>query len=237
MRRPVVIAVVGLAVLAAIAAFAWPELARWWSLREAGSSLLERPVYAVLRAHEPETFGRITRRYADVRRGDASEAEFINFANAELAEAATRRLANASDAAVVGLVRDMVATAKTLSDAPGDACFRFWFPTISGPPDVAAHVDAAAQARTLEAVAEVIRSAAESPVALPEGDAVADKLAAVVNATFEEFGADAQMIAHAEDPRVDRGKVCTMTTALYERILAWPPSDAAAIIRAMTQFG
>ena len=38
-----------------------------------------------------------------------------------------------------------------------------------------------------------------------------DNLANVINATYEEYGVDAQMIAHADDPRVDRAKVCTIT--------------------------
>ena len=47
---------------------------------------------------------------------------------------------------------------------------------------------------------EVIRTAAENPVPLPDADAVKDNLAKVINATYEQYGADAQMIAHAEDP-------------------------------------
>jgi hypothetical protein len=148
---------------------------------------------------------------------------------------ATRRLAHASDDAVLALLKDMIRNARRLEQRADDSCFRFLFPHVSGPPDIAASIDEASQARTFEAVAAVIRSAAETPQPLPESGAVADALAAVVNATYEQFGSDAQMIANAADPRVDRRKVCTMTLSLYDRILARPPADASALIRVMTQ--
>jgi hypothetical protein len=226
-------ALAGLVVLIlGVAAWLIPE---WLRLRQADARLRSQPVYQVLERHEPETYARVREKLLDASGQAITDPAFSNFANAQLVEVATSRLAKASDQAVVGLVTDMVATAQTLKDLPGDSCFRFWFPAVSGPPDIARQLDPAARARTLEAIAEVIRTSAESPVALPANEAVADKLASVVNAMFEQFGTDAQMIAHAEDPRVDRTKVCAMTISLYERILAWPPADSAAIIRAMTQ--
>ena len=82
---------------------------------------------------------------------------------------------------------------------------------------------------------EVIRSAAEHPEPLPEPDAVKDNLTNVINATYEQYGSDAQMLANAEDPRVDRSKVCTITISVYDRILRLPPDQASALLRAMTQ--
>ncbi len=102
--------------------------------------------------------------------------------------------------------------------------FATGFPKVAGPPDVAQLVDARAQTHTLELMGEVIRSAAENPVPLPEAEGVKDNLAAIINATYEQFGTDAQMLAHAEDARADRGKVCTITISVYERILQLPPA-------------
>jgi hypothetical protein len=129
----------------------------------------------------------------------------------------------------------MVATAKRLQKVPGDVCFRYWFPQISGPPDIARHIDEAAQARTLELMGEVIRSASESPSPLPPPDSVKDNLTNVINATYEQYGSDAQMIAHADDARADRTKVCAITISVYERILSLSPADSSALLRAMTQ--
>jgi len=192
-------------------------------------------IYQVVKRHELPLYSQLLDKYLATKSGESPSSEYVNFANAALSEAATVRLAHASDAAVNALIRDMMSNAQALAQRPGDQCFRFLFPQVAGPPDVARQFERAAQAHTLDLLAEVIRSAHESPQALPQTAAVQDKLASVVNAIYERFGSDAQMIAHTEDPRVDRAKVCTMTIALYERIMAWPPAVSSALIRAMTQ--
>jgi hypothetical protein len=133
------------------------------------------------------------------------------------------------------LVGEMLRRAKALQTSSGEACFRFWFPQVSGPPDIATLMDPQAYGDLMAAMLEVIRTSAEDPVPMPDKSTVEDKLAAVVNGMYEQFGEDTQMIGHTDDPRVDRGKVCTMTIALYERIMAWPPAESAALIRSMTQ--
>jgi hypothetical protein len=222
--------VAGLATITVVAVGAW-----WYERYRAQAALLEQPVYRVLQKHETKLFDDLVNEYRLYRRDEVSREEFINFANAEISLVATRALAHASQDSLLALVRDMVTTAKTLQTAKGDACFRYWFPKVAGPPDVAQLVDERAQTRTLELMSDVIRSAAENPVPLPEPEVVKENLAAVINATYEQFGSDAQMLAHAEDARADRGKVCTITISVYQRILQLPAPQASALIRAMTQ--
>ncbi len=207
----------------------------WYDGYTAQSALLEQPVYRVLKKHERAVFDTLVEEYKVYERDETRRENFINLANSEISLTATRNLAHASDASVLALMKNMIATAKRLQKVPGDACFRYWFPQVLGPPDIAKYIDEKSQAHTLDLMGEVIRSAAENPIALPAPDSVKDNLANVINATYEEYGADAQMIAHAEDPRVDRAKVCTITISVYDRILRLPPGDSSALLRAMTQ--
>jgi len=207
----------------------------WYDGYSARSALLQQPVYHVIRKHEPQLFDKIVEEYKVFERNESRREDFVNFSNYEISLAATQHLAHASQESVLALVRDMVSTARKLETQPGDTCFRYWFPLVSGPPDVAKVIDAKSQAHTLELMGEVIRSAEENPVPLPEGGNVKDNLANVINATYEQYGADAQMMAHADDERVDRTKVCTITISVYDRILGLPPKQAAELIRAMTQ--
>ena len=209
--------------------------AYWYEGYRAETTLLEQPVYRVLKKHEREVYDKIVAEYKTFRRDETTRESFINFANSEINLAATQSLAHASQGAVLALVQDMVVTARTLQKAPDDTCFRYWFPLVSGPPDIAKYIEPEAQAHTLDLMGEVIRTAAEAPVALPEPDAVKDNLAKVINETYEQYGADAQMIAHADDPQVDRAKVCTITLSVYERIMSLQPADSSALIRSMTQ--
>lgn len=221
---------IGLGLIIAVAVGAW-----WYERYRADSALLAQPVYQVLKKHERSLYDDLLEEYRVYQRGEEGPEKFINLANSQISLAATHQLPHASNASVLALIQDMVKTAKKLEGKPGDACFRYWFPQVAGPPDVAQLIDAKSQAHTLGLMGEVIRSAAEEPVPLPEPDAVKDNLANVINATYEQYGADAQMLAHAEDERVDRGKVCTITISVYERILALPPKQASELLRAMTQ--
>jgi len=207
----------------------------WYDGYSARSALLAQPIYHVIRKHEPQLFDKIVEEYKVFERNESRREDFVNFSNYEISLAATQHLAHASQESVLALVRDMVSTARALEKKPGDTCFRYWFPLVSGPPDVASVIDAKSQAHTLELMGDVIRTAEENPVPLPEAGNVKDNLANVINATYEQYGADAQMMAHADDERVDRTKVCTITISVYDRILALPPGQAAELIRAMTQ--
>jgi len=209
--------------------------AYWYDGYRAESTLREQPVYRVLKEHERAVYDKIVAEYKILQRDETTREKFINFANNEINLAATQRLAHASQGAVLALVQDMLATARKLQEAPDDTCFRYWFPLISGPPDVAKYIEPQAQAHTLELMGEVIRTAAEAPAPLPDPNDVKENLAKVINETYEQFGADAQMIAHADDPNVDRAKICVITMSVYDRILSLPPADSSALIRSMTQ--
>ncbi|MEO8061809.1 MAG: hypothetical protein ABI821_03575 [Pseudomonadota bacterium] len=207
----------------------------WYDGYSARSALLKLPVYHVIRKHEPQLFDKVVEEYKVFERNESRREDFVNFANYEVSLAATQHLAHASQESVLALVRDMVGTARTLEKQPGDTCFRYWFPLVSGPPDVARFIDAKSQAHTMELMGEVIRSAAENPVPLPDAGNVKENLTNVINSTYEQYGPDAQMMSHVSDERVDRAKVCTITISVYDRILELPPKQATDLIRAMTQ--
>jgi hypothetical protein len=207
----------------------------WYEGHSAESKLLEQPVYRVLRKHEPAVFDKLVDEYKLYAREETRRESFINLANSEISLVATRSLAHASQESVLALITDMIATAKRLQMQPNDACFRYWFPQVAGPADIAKYIDEAAQAHTLQLMGEVIRTAAETPSPLPQAEAVKENLANVINATYQQYGSDAQMIAHASDPHTDRTKVCAITISVYERIMSLPPADSGALLRAMTQ--
>lgn len=207
----------------------------WYDGYSAESALLKQPVYRVLKKHEPAVFDTLVEEYKVYERDETRRENFVNLANAEITLTATRNLAHASQGSVLALMKDMVGTARKLQSGSAEACFRYWFPQVSGPPDIAKFIDEKAQAHTLDLMSEVIRSAAESPQPMPAPEAVKDNLASVINATYEQYGSDAQLIAHAEEPGVDRAKVCTITLSVYDRILNLPPAQSSALLRAMTQ--
>ncbi len=228
MKRPAWILPTALVTLAALSAGIF-----WYRNTGDERALLNQEPYRVLKQHSRAEYGRVLDAFRKFRAGESTEAAFLNVANAQYSQAATRRLAHASQESVLGLMRDTLATVKKLEAKSPETCFRYWFPEISGPAEIAQALEPADLERTLALMSEVVRSAAEAPVAAPDPEEVKEPLGNIVNSMYEQYGTDAQMVAHAEDPRADRAKVCTITTAVYERILALPPETSSKLIRVM----
>ena len=138
--------------------------AYWYEGYSAESALLEQPVYRVLKKHEPVVYEKLVTEYKTFRREETSREAFINFANSEINLAATQQPGARLARRGAGAHRRTCWPPRgNCRRRPGDVCFRYWFPLVSGPPDVAKYIEPAAQAHTLELMGEVIRSAAEDP--------------------------------------------------------------------------
>jgi hypothetical protein len=222
--------IVGAAALAGLAA----ALVMWWQhSRGVEAELLAEAPYRILKQHEPAEYARILTAWRELQAGKRSQAAFIREANTRFSEVATRRLGTASQESVRALMNDTLRTVKKLHARSPESCFRYFYPNVAGAPDVSEVLDAQAQRHTLETMGDVVRSSAEGPVARPEQKEIEQPLAEIINATYEQFGTDAQMVAHPDDPRIDRGKVCVITTTLYERIMALPPDVGTKLLRYM----
>ena len=238
-RRPgfFIPAAVALAIAATVLmqAFVTPRVLESWSIKRAREELLAVPVYSVLEKYEPTVFERLLLEYRLVVLDSERIDIFTHEANALISTAATRHIAHASDAALLALMNDMLQKLQTLRAKSPDDCYRYLFPKVAGPPDIRLYFDRAAQERTLGLMAEVIRTSAEKPAAVPPPERVQAQLAAVLNALYGEFGESTQALSHPEEPGVDRRVVCAVSVALYEKVMGLPQADAAAVIRSMTQ--
>jgi hypothetical protein len=228
MKRPAWIISLTLLTAAALSAGIW-----WYRSGAVESALLRQPPYRILKDHAQAEYAPVLKAYRAWREGTATEAAFLDLATAQYSQVATRRLAHASQESVLALMNDTLLTVRKLAAKSPEACFRYWFPEVSGPAPIAQLLSPEDLGRTRELMGAVVKSAAENPVAAPDPEEVKEPLGHIVNSMYEQYGSDAQMVARADDPRVDRAKVCTITTAVYERILALPPDLGSKLIRVM----
>ena len=212
-----------------------PAVADAWASRRARAELLAVPVYRVLEKHEPAVFGRLLAEYALVVRDRSRIDIYTHVANTEIASVATQRIARASDPALLALMQDMLDKLQLLRARSPEDCYRYLFPKVAGPPDLARWFDGASQSRTLERMAEVIRTSAEQPVVLPPRARVEGLLSPLVNEMYAQYGENTALLGRAEEPGVNRATVCAIATTLYEKVMRLPPADASAVIRSMTQ--
>lgn len=214
---------------------ATPRIVGAWATRHARDELLAIPVYDVLRREEPAVFARLLDEYSRVVRDRTHIGAYTQVANSEIGTVATRRIAHASEQALLALMHDMLGKLQLLRARSPEDCYRYLFPQVAGTPDISRYFDRASQERTLGLMADVIRSAAEKPVPLPAKERVQELLAPLVNDMYAQFGENTALLSRAEEPGVDRKTVCAVSVTLYEKVMSLPPADAAAVIRSMTQ--
>jgi hypothetical protein len=222
----------GGALLALLVAPRWSDA---WAARRARAELLAIPVYQVIEKFEPAVFDRLLAEYELVVRDRARGEIYTRVANTEISALATQRIAHASDPALLALMHDMLDKLQVLRVRSPDDCYRYLFPKVSGTADLGRWFDRDAQARTLARMADVIRTSAEHPVAVPPRERVEPLLAPLVNEMVAQFGDRTALLSHAEERGVDHATVCAIATTLYEKVMRLPPADAAAVIRSMTQ--
>jgi hypothetical protein len=215
--------------------FAAPAVTDAWATRAARNRLLAIPAYPVIERYEPVVFERLVAQYARVVRGETSQDGYTHVMNAELGTIATKHIAHASDAALLALMRDMLARLQVLRARAPDECYRYLFPKAAGPPDLARWFDRESQGRTLGLIADVVRTSSENPVAVPSRERVQGLLGPLIDDMYAQFGENTALLSRAEERGVDRKSVCAIATTLYEKVMRLPPADAAAVIRSMTQ--
>src|SRR5678815_571253 len=93
---------IGLALIIAVAIGAW-----WYEQYKADSTLLQQPVYRVLKQHERTLYDELLEEYRVYQRGEEGPEKFINLANSQISLAATQRLVHASGESVLALMKDM----------------------------------------------------------------------------------------------------------------------------------
>lgn len=234
-RVRVILAAALLSGLVVSSLFILPRITGSWAMSRARADLLKSPVYVQLQKHEPAVFDELVARYALVLRGRLAATDYANEADATISTVATRRIANASDPALLALMADMLDKLRLLRARSPDDCYRYLFPKVAGPPDLNRWFDRDSQAHTLALMADVIRTSAEEPVEVPPRIRVEPLLGPVIDDVYAQFGENTRLISRAEQPGVDRGIVCAVSVTLYEKVMRLPPADAAAVIRTMTQ--
>lgn len=238
-RRPIVLIPVALTICVALAGlmqfFVTPKVLVGWAEGRARGELLAVPVYAVLEKYEPTVFERLLLEYRLVVIDRSQIETFTDEANSQISAAATRHIAQSSDAALLGLMNDMLQRLQILRAKSPDDCYRYLFPNAAGPPDIAKYFDRASQERTLGLMAEVIRTSAEQPAPAAPPERGQNLLGPIVQSLNAEYGESTQLLSDAEAPNVDRRVVCNISVALYEKVMALPQADAAAVIRSMSQ--
>lgn len=219
-----------------------PHINAWNGARKAEAALLEIPAFQAIKQYDPSTYESLV---ADLREFIKKEAQsqvlgvrndesrIVGAVKRRIAEIVQKRLPSASDEAVVSYMSVMVAEMGELHRHGGDLCYRFLFPQHSTPIDGRKYFSKQTQEADLAALAQVIRTSAEKPQAIPREADVMPSLEPIIVELVKEFGNDMDMLRNPAAPTTDKAKVCSITIDLYSRVLRLPQNESSRVLRFM----
>jgi hypothetical protein len=201
--------------------------------QRAERQLLELPVYAALREHDPRAYAAIM---AEIKAGigkGAGTAEVVTAVRPLVEDVVKSRLPAASDEAAVVYMSVLVREMRELKAKDPGLCYKFLFPQQHGALNLADHVSADLVQEDLAALAEVIRTSAVSPQAKPEALEVESDLLAVFSAVSARHGDNARLLENLAAAGVDPAVGCELAADLYGEVIALPTARAGRLLRFM----
>ena len=225
---------VSLAVLQVISRqYVFPDLNAWYQMRKAESALIEIPAFQTIKQYDTKTYEAMMSDIKEAIKKGTDESQIIGLMRGHVAGLVQKRLPYAADDAVVTYMSVMLTEIKELSEQGNDLCYHFLFPQQSAPFDGRKYFSKQTQEADLAALAQIVKTAAENPQALPgEADAM-PLLTPIFLGLTNEYGTDIAMLQNPTAPNVDKVKVCSMADGLYARILQLPQNESSKVLRFM----
>lgn len=196
-----------------------------------GPSLADMPLYRAIRKYEPAMYGRLDRDFkAAVKSGKRDQ--FMQTALTEVGQLAQRHMAAASNESVHDLMKHAIVQLRELQRKPGDACFRFLFPQVSGPADLSLLPKSMVDANAVY-FEDVLVSAFEHPQPPPSASESRKTLEPILQSMAQTYGQDLQMLSNPGGSELDRRRICEISVDLYDQILHLPKEQGAGVLRFM----
>jgi hypothetical protein len=213
--------------------FLTPVIHAWKVERDVERSLSEVTAFQHIAKYDPHVYQSIKTELIDSILKGENQEQAVGRARQAVGGLVMRYIPHASDEAIVQYVRAMALEIEELAEKDPEACYRFLFPARYGSADVTQYIKPETQRADLTALAEVIRTAAEQPQAVPSsetGDALLTKL---MNKFYSSQGDDALLLQDPFAPGVDKKKVSKLIASLYREALNLPQEERGLLLRHM----
>lgn len=204
-----------------------PRARAWKQERDVSALLTTEPLFSAVLEDFPSLREPLRLSLLQAaREGQGSEALLVG--QRLLSPQLWRYVPRASDAAAVELGRALVAALTRLQEHDPQRCYRFLFPAVAGPP---AAGGSPFEEGILFALRRVVASARDGSAEPLDRAAARRNLDAAFAHLRSERESEVDVLRHAQEPGVDRARVCEMTIALYSELLALPPAAAGQTLR------
>lgn len=194
------------------------------------------PFYPELAKYEPKTYERLKKNLLNaVKAGEPPERAVMR-ARMMVAKVLKANVPYAADEAVEELGLVFIDELDQLSEH-SSACYKFLFPH-SGPPagfltaaDPLSYLDEETQLAELDAVAEVLRTAAEDPQDEPDAKEGESLLLSQAEKLHSRYGDAVMLLAQTSHQDSDKSTICRMYRSMMGNIMNMPGDDSSTLLR------
>jgi hypothetical protein len=210
-----------------------PAIRTWKVEHEVERSLSEISAFQHIAKYDPQVYQRIKSELVDSIRKGESQEQAVGRARQAVGGLVMGYLPHASEEAVVRYVRAMTLEIEDLAEKNPEVCYRFLFPDRYGSADVTPYINTETQRADLTALAEVIRTAAEEPQPVPNGETGDALLKKLMTNFYASQGEDALLLQDPFAPGIDKKKVSKLIASLYREALNFPGEERGLLLRHM----
>jgi len=213
--------------------FVMTEVGSNINMKEIEAGILKLPLYQALKKYEPKTYSEILAEMQKGFRGEVNKSEMRAITLKKIVKVYLRYLPRSDDEALVQIIEILIEQIKQTMIQNPDVCYALLFPQFSNTIDPSSYMSAELKNRELEAMARIIETAITNPQAIPTASEVRHTQERLYQALAKTYGKDVELLSSATSPGVHKGKVCSVTAALYQEILKLPRKEATKILRYM----
>ena len=196
--------VLGLSILSR--QFLLPAITSWKYQHDIDKSLLEISAYQQIAKYDTKAYQEIKAEILNSIKKGESPTRAIGRGRKNIGELVTKYMPYASDEAIVRYMSGMIQEIEELASKNPDLCYQLLFPDRYGSPDSTKYFKPETQRADLNALVDVIRTAAEQPQPEPDKTAGEALLKKVVGSFYEAHGEEAQLLKDPFAPGIDKGE-------------------------------
>ena len=207
-----------------------PAVSKWQAERQ----LEHYPFYKQIAKTDPATYKRIREVVLDAVQNHRPDAETARQIAAILGPALPGQISRASDDSVVAFAREMSQLLSQMSRTNPDACFYLLHPekraTTTIPNDSTYEK---AEEQLLNAMAEILESAANHPQAVPDPEQSQALVQGMFASLRKKHGKDTALLSGAAGTSEERKKVCEMSAEVFREVTAMPKAEGSMALRSL----
>lgn len=200
------------------------------SAQQLEAELQKIPFYREIKGSDPQTYERMQGILRDGTRKGQSPEMMASRIRSVINQAVATYIPHASDNAVIDYATAMIRQIEELNQINPELCYGFVFREAI---KLHKHLSKKSRQDALAATTAIIRTATHNPQPSPDASQSVALLEPVYTRLHAEYGDDLLLLDNPLGESVDKNKVCTMTAAMFKKVLDLPKKESGMVLRYM----